>query len=33
VRQKVEVDPSEPRLVVTARGVRYRFDGLVTAAG
>ena len=33
LREKVEVDPSDPRLVVTARGAGYRFDGEVTAEG
>ncbi len=27
LRQKVERDPSDPRLVVTVRGTGYRFDG------
>jgi DNA-binding response OmpR family regulator len=31
LREKIEVDPSDPRLVVTARGAGYRFDGDVTA--
>ena len=31
LREKVEVDPSDPRLVVTARGAGYRFDAPVTA--
>ena len=31
LREKVEVDPSDPRLVVTARGAGYRFDGDVAA--
>ncbi len=26
LREKVEQDPSDPRLVVTVRGVGYRFD-------
>ncbi len=29
LREKVEDDPSDPRLVVTARGAGYRFDGPV----
>jgi len=29
LREKIERDPSDPRLVVTVRGVGYRFDGLV----
>ena len=33
LREKVEVDPSDPQLVVTARGAGYRFDGEVTAEG
>ncbi len=33
LREKVEVDPSDPRLVVTARGAGYRFDGSVTPEG
>ena len=31
LREKVEVDPSDPQLVVTARGAGYRFDGDVSA--
>ena len=31
LREKVEADPSDPRLVVTARGAGYRFDAPVTA--
>ena len=31
LREKIEVDPSDPHLVVTARGAGYRFDGDVTA--
>ncbi|MDQ6896785.1 MAG: response regulator transcription factor [Actinomycetota bacterium] len=31
LREKVEVDPSDPRLVVTARGAGYRFDAPVAA--
>jgi DNA-binding response OmpR family regulator len=31
LREKVEVDPSDPQLVVTARGAGYRFDGDVAA--
>ena len=31
LREKVETDPSDPRLVVTARGAGYRFDAPVTA--
>lgn len=27
LREKIEVDPSDPRLVVTVRGTGYRFDG------
>ena len=30
LREKIEVDPSDPQLVVTARGAGYRFDGDVT---
>ena len=26
LREKVELDPSDPRLVVTVRGAGYRFD-------
>ena len=26
LREKVEADPSDPRLVVTVRGAGYRFD-------
>jgi DNA-binding response OmpR family regulator len=33
LREKVEIDPSDPQLVVTARGAGYRFDGEVTAEG
>ena len=33
LREKVEEDPSDPRLVVTARGAGYRFDGSVVADG
>jgi DNA-binding response OmpR family regulator len=33
LREKVEVDPSDPRLVVTARGAGYRFDAPVTSEG
>ena len=31
LREKVETDPSDPKLVVTARGAGYRFDGEVVA--
>jgi DNA-binding response OmpR family regulator len=31
LREKVETDPSDPQLVVTARGAGYRFDGAVVA--
>jgi DNA-binding response OmpR family regulator len=31
LREKVEADPSDPKLVVTARGAGYRFDGEVVA--
>ena len=31
LREKVETDPSDPRLVVTARGAGYRFDAPVVA--
>jgi len=27
LREKIELDPSDPRLVVTVRGTGYRFDG------
>ena len=27
LREKIEADPSDPRLVVTVRGTGYRFDG------
>jgi DNA-binding response OmpR family regulator len=27
LRQKIEVDPAKPSLLVSVRGVRYRFDG------
>ena len=33
LREKIEVDPSDPRLVVTVRGAGYRFDGEVAADG
>jgi len=28
LREKIELDPSDPRLVLTVRGTGYRFDGL-----
>jgi DNA-binding response OmpR family regulator len=31
LREKIETDPSDPKLVVTARGAGYRFDGEVVA--
>ncbi len=31
LREKIEADPSDPRLVVTARGAGYRFDVPVAA--
>lgn len=33
LREKIETDPSDPRLVVTVRGAGYRFDGEVSADG
>jgi len=33
LREKVETDPSDPRLVVTVRGAGYRFDGAVSSDG
>ncbi len=27
LREKIEVDPAQPRYIVTVRGVGYRFDG------
>ena len=30
LREKIEADPSDPQLVVTAKGAGYRFDGTVT---
>ena len=27
LREKIEFDPSDPRLVLTVRGTGYRFDG------
>lgn len=33
LREKIEADPSDPRLVVTARGAGYRFDGEVSSGG
>lgn len=33
LREKIEADPSDPRLVVTARGGGYRFDGDVATDG
>jgi two-component system alkaline phosphatase synthesis response regulator PhoP len=27
LREKIEDDPSDPRLIVTVRGVGYRFEG------
>jgi DNA-binding response OmpR family regulator len=29
LREKIELDPSDPRLITTVRGAGYRFDGLV----
>jgi DNA-binding response OmpR family regulator len=31
LREKIETDPSDPKLVVTTRGAGYRFDGEVVA--
>ena len=31
LRERIETDPSDPKLVVTARGAGYRFDGEVVA--
>jgi two-component system, OmpR family, response regulator len=31
LRRKLEVDPSEPKLIITERGIGYRFDGDVVA--
>jgi len=31
LREKIERDPSDPKLVVTVRGTGYRFDGEVDA--
>jgi DNA-binding response OmpR family regulator len=28
LREKIEVDPAQPRYIVTVRGVGYRFDGV-----
>ncbi len=33
LREKIEGDPSDPRLVVTVRGAGYRFDAAVSADG
>ncbi|OFE17260.1 DNA-binding response regulator [Humibacillus sp. DSM 29435] len=33
LREKIEVDPSDPALVLTVRGAGYRFDGGVTVDG
>jgi len=33
LREKIEADPSDPRLVVTVRGAGYRFDGEVSSDG
>jgi DNA-binding response OmpR family regulator len=33
LREKIETDPSDPNLVVTARGAGYRFDAPVSAEG
>ncbi len=33
LREKIEDDPSDPRIVVTIRGSGYRFDGDVTTDG
>jgi len=27
LREKIEIDPSKPRRIVTIRGLGYRFDG------
>jgi DNA-binding response OmpR family regulator len=27
LRQKIETDPAQPRLLISVRGVGYRFDG------
>ena len=31
LRSRIEVDPSNPVLITTIRGVGYRFDGAVTS--
>lgn len=33
LREKIEADPSDPQLVVTARGAGYRFDAEVVSGG
>ena len=33
LREKIELDPSDPALVLTVRGAGYRFDGGVTVDG
>jgi two-component system response regulator RegX3 len=33
LRSRIEADPANPRLITTVRGVGYRFDVPVEAAG
>ena len=33
LREKIEIDPSDPQLIATVRGVGYRFEGGRVAAG